>query len=249
MKRVKYLFAAYTTLTLVVVCSLVAFANVDVTYQGNELLWTTAGAPILIGFSLLLYKLFPQIRKQLYNSAVGYALGRLNLRGAAALAIASGVGEEVLFRGFVQEHLGLVAASVLFGLMHYSSRMKWYVPITIVIGLFLGGLTILSGSLLPAIVIHVSNNFIAFRMARKHNAMREAKWDAHDRLRELWLKKDYKVVRLPRRATCKLTKSDWQKGMRWYAQKKAIISSGKALSKSYQGCLTKPYPTTGGMKR
>ena len=60
--------------------------------------------------------------------------------------MAAGLGEEWLFRGVLQPLVGLVAASVLFGLAHVGGRTM--LPFGVwasVMGLVLGGLAIVTG--------------------------------------------------------------------------------------------------------
>ena len=76
------------------------------------------------------------------------------------VAVAAGLGEEVLFRGVIQlaltDWLGPFAAllltSALFGLGHLITPT--YAAIATILGLYLGGLLIVSDNLLPAILVH-----------------------------------------------------------------------------------------------
>jgi uncharacterized protein len=77
-----------------------------------------------------------------------------------ALALASGVGEEALFRGLLDPALGLLPQAVLFGLVHQlpgPSRWVWIAWAGIV-GLGLGVIFELTGSLLGPIVAHTLIN-------------------------------------------------------------------------------------------
>lgn len=75
--------------------------------------------------------------------------------------------EEVIFRGFLlppaARHLGewggIVVTACLFGLMHLSDPFA--VPPLIVLGALLGWTRLRSGSLWPAIVLHMFNNMLA----------------------------------------------------------------------------------------
>ncbi|MFQ5989274.1 MAG: lysostaphin resistance A-like protein [Candidatus Methylomirabilales bacterium] len=76
------------------------------------------------------------------------------------VAVAAGVAEEALFRGVIQIALadwlgpfgGLLLASALFGLCHLLTPT--YAAIAALLGLYLGGLLIVSDNLLPAILVH-----------------------------------------------------------------------------------------------
>lgn len=86
----------------------------------------------------------------------------------AVICALAGLGEEMLFRGFVQSGLeqaggapwlALVAASVLFGLAHPITPT--YVVLAALIGLYLGWLLMASGNLLVPIVTHAAYDLAA----------------------------------------------------------------------------------------
>lgn len=77
----------------------------------------------------------------------------------------AGIAEEVFFRGFMQTRLGtiwparwaVVVSSACFGLLH----LEWlHALLAFCLGLYLGYLTELSGSALPAAACHVVNNVL-----------------------------------------------------------------------------------------
>jgi membrane protease YdiL (CAAX protease family) len=68
------------------------------------------------------------------------------------IALAAGIAEELLFRGVIQTRFGLIAASVLFGAVHYVTPA--YVVITALIGLYIGALYAFFGSLIVPIQLH-----------------------------------------------------------------------------------------------
>ena len=94
--------------------------------------------------------------------------------GLAQLAIISalaGLGEETLFRGVVQAGvaqgiggpygiwIGLLVAAILFGLLHLITPT--YGILAGLIGLYLGGLWLVCGNLLPPIVTHGAYDLFA----------------------------------------------------------------------------------------
>lgn len=89
-------------------------------------------------------------------------LGGLGWPGLLALSLAAGLGEEILFRGFVQGSLeratgamvGLIAASVVFGLAHAITRT--YALVAALMALYLGAAWRLGGNLLVPITIHTA---------------------------------------------------------------------------------------------
>jgi hypothetical protein len=83
----------------------------------------------------------------------------LTLLEIAVLAVLSGVSEEVFFRGVVLPEIGIVGASVLFGLLHPLNL--GYVAWASSVGVAFGLLFQTTGSLLPPILCHGGYNFAA----------------------------------------------------------------------------------------
>jgi membrane protease YdiL (CAAX protease family) len=85
----------------------------------------------------------------------------------AIVALLAGVGEELLFRGAIQgwvgvrwgSALGLVTASVLFGAAHSVNGP--YALVAGVMGMYLGLLLEVSGSLLCPVLTHAGYDFVA----------------------------------------------------------------------------------------
>ena len=94
-------------------------------------------------------------------------LGRMSVVQMLVLSIAAGVGEEFLFRGFLQVWLsglldpvaGIVIASLLFGTCHLITPA--YGILAAVIGGYLGILMIYTGSIWPPVIAHALYDFIA----------------------------------------------------------------------------------------
>ena len=73
-----------------------------------------------------------------------------------AISFFSAVGEEIFFRGAIQNQFGYIASSLLFGLVHFPIQ-KTLIPWTIaatVMGFVLGGLYLYAGNLLAPITLH-----------------------------------------------------------------------------------------------
>lgn len=97
--------------------------------------------------------------------ALAEAVGPLGRGEIALLAGVSGLAEEAFFRGALQPHVGLVAASVLFGLAHLAPRRElapWALFAGIA-GLAFGALFELTGNLLAPAVAHVGVNAVNLR--------------------------------------------------------------------------------------
>jgi hypothetical protein len=74
--------------------------------------------------------------------ALAEMLGERSVRDCIVLAIASGVADVAFYRGFLQPALGWLAASLIFGLVHFAPRrdlLPW-TGFAVCAGLVLGGL-------------------------------------------------------------------------------------------------------------
>ena len=91
----------------------------------------------------------------------------IGLPGFALISLLAGIGEEALFRGFLQTFIaqhstawaGIVLASIIFGLAHAVSRT--YAIVATVIGVYLGLLYFYTGNLVAPVVCHAVYDFIA----------------------------------------------------------------------------------------
>lgn len=122
------------------------------------LLGAAAGGALLLGAAIL-ERTVPSFRWA--SRATERTIARLRLsRGtAAALAVTTSVGEEVLFRGVLLPALGMVPQALLFGLLHPAGRRGWSYPLyAAATALLLGGLVLFTGRLLPAILAHLVVN-------------------------------------------------------------------------------------------
>jgi len=143
--------------------------------------WTLASSVLGIVYALPLIGLvwfalriqwapLENIRRVLEETLVplmqGFPLWKL-----AAIAAFAGFGEEMLFRGVLQNwiaglfvahvgpYLGLAVASVVFGLLHSVNAA--YAVLATLIGVYLGALWLVSGNLLVPAVVHAVYDFWA----------------------------------------------------------------------------------------
>jgi len=93
---------------------------------------------------------------------LGESLAGIGRADAMLLALASGLAEEMFFRGALQPAVGLVWSSVLFAACHFLPRRElvlWSL-FALVMGFALGGLYLWTGHLAAPIAAHVVINAI-----------------------------------------------------------------------------------------
>lgn len=122
--------------------------NFGLFFLGRKL----AIAPMVYEF--LEKDIFPFVREA--------SLGELLLGAAMA-----GFSEELVFRGLLQPKIGLVAASLVFGLLHGPSRGLWPLAAWAAgAGAFLGALQISTGNLLLPTLVHAFYDAVALLYVR-----------------------------------------------------------------------------------
>ena len=133
----------------------------------------------ITGASSVLYRLWPAYR----HSADYYlqlVLKPLILPDLIWLGLLPGMSEELLFRGVMLpaiglNAIGLIATSVLFGVLHLSGRQQWpYVVWASVVGLLLGFSALGTDNLLVPIVAHIGTNLLSSYLWKLRNRQVEA---------------------------------------------------------------------------
>jgi membrane protease YdiL (CAAX protease family) len=85
-----------------------------------------------------------------------------------ALAIASSAGEELLFRGLLVPTIGVIASSLVFGILHQTrgrGRWGWMLWATLM-GMLFALVFVVTGSLAGPLVAHASINHANLRFLR-----------------------------------------------------------------------------------
>lgn len=90
------------------------------------------------------------------------ALGPISTPDCILLACASGLAEEMFFRGALQPRVGLVAASLLFGVVHFIPRREFlpWTGFALIVGFAFGALYSATGNLIAPVVAHAVINGI-----------------------------------------------------------------------------------------
>ncbi len=148
---------------LIVAALLGALWNRNVFTLGDRpLLSLLIGVAIACGTvtsGILLFRLVPALRK-LSDELAPLLVDGARGRDLVLVSVASGVGEEVLFRGALQPVLGIVLASLLFGVLHVGPDRRYLIWTLWAVGagFLFGYLYIWTGGLLAPITAHVLHN-------------------------------------------------------------------------------------------
>jgi len=141
--------------------------------EGSAHLWSL-GVGVVFGAALILASRITVQRfawaRRLHLELRPLAQG-LPLAGVITLAVLSSAGEELLFRGLFQPWMGLLPQALLFGLLHQlpgPSRWIW-VSWAFLVGLALGALFELTGSLLGPLVAHALVNGVNLSFLKSHD--------------------------------------------------------------------------------
>jgi membrane protease YdiL (CAAX protease family) len=107
-------------------------------------------------------------------------LGPLSGASVAMLALASGLAEEAFFRGALQPRVGLVIASLLFGVAHLVPRRELapWAGFAVLAGAALGALFDYTGNLLAPVTAHVLINGVNLRWLSRASALPSASGEA-----------------------------------------------------------------------
>src|SRR5205823_2535354 len=128
-----------------------------------------ATGPLLV--ALVLMERFPigplRGMREMTSEVILRMFGGASVAQLAAVALAAGLGEELLFRGLVQAGLSrffgvavaVVAASVLFGVCHWLNIT--YAILAMLAGAYVGLCLVATGNILTPVVAHAAYDFLA----------------------------------------------------------------------------------------
>ncbi len=93
--------------------------------------------------------------RRVYRDLLKPSFAGVGVREVVVIAVAAGVGEELLFRGALQPEIGLIPASLVFGALHTGGRGTLAFGCWVALmGAALGWLAAATGGLLAPIVAH-----------------------------------------------------------------------------------------------
>jgi membrane protease YdiL (CAAX protease family) len=169
MTRAGLILALYGSLALAAILISAARGDVDIyRIEGISTPLFMALSPI-IGLALGLVVVFMSRlavhrfdwARRLHND-FRQILGKLSYKEILVLALASSIGEELLFRGALQPIVGVWAQAIVFALLHIGPGLR-FLPWTasaLVVGLLFGFIFQLTGDLGGPIVAHFAINYM-----------------------------------------------------------------------------------------
>jgi membrane protease YdiL (CAAX protease family) len=110
-------------------------------------------------FDNLMARLTPEQSKNIQQVSEQLLKNVNSLGPAIAIALAAGIGEEILFRGALQPRLGMVAAALLFAVLHAQYAISLATLEIFILGITLGLLRRRAGTT-AAIIAHSSYDMI-----------------------------------------------------------------------------------------
>lgn len=151
-----------------------------------------AALPIVVVINALEYLPLPGVKHlgELTKDRLMQPMRDMSVLNLIAIAICAGVGEELLFRGWLQSWLigpldsaanlqiwtGIILASLLFGLVHPISPT--YVVLAALIGVYLGWLTVVTANLLVPITAHATYDAVQLVLTQREMRRDEAAEEA-----------------------------------------------------------------------
>lgn len=127
-------------------------------------------AAVTVSAGLLTYHVVPTLRR-LADELAPVLVDGSSRSDLVLLAVFSGIGEEVFFRGAVQPEFGIVIASLAFGLLHVGPDRRFLIwtAWAVAAGFLFGALFEITGGIVAPVVAHVLHNgatFLIWKRAR-----------------------------------------------------------------------------------
>ncbi|MET3318133.1 UNVERIFIED_ORG: membrane protease YdiL (CAAX protease family) [Peribacillus simplex] len=138
----------------------------------NILLFGIPAGIIVVLFDLFMMRVTPSsyqddggINERIFSS-LSYSM-------IFVVALVVAISEELLFRGVLQTHLGLLWTSIIFAAVHYRYLFNWFLFLNVlVLSFFIGFLFEWTNNLLVTITAHFLIDFILGILIRRKKAKR-----------------------------------------------------------------------------
>jgi uncharacterized protein len=124
------------------------------------ILWGGIAGVAVVLLDLLLMKLLPShyyddggLNERIFRNR--------SISQIAIIAAIVAVPEELLFRGMIQTHFGLVSASIIFAIVHYRYLFNWYLFLNVIgLSFFIGYVYLQTNNILVTIFMHFLIDFL-----------------------------------------------------------------------------------------
>ena len=124
------------------------------------ILWGGIAGVAVVLLDLILMKLLPShyyddggLNERIFRNR--------SISQIAFIAAIVAVPEELLFRGMIQTHFGLIAASIIFAIVHYRYLFNWYLFLNVIgLSFFIGYVYLQTNNILVTIFMHFLIDFL-----------------------------------------------------------------------------------------
>lgn len=124
------------------------------------ILWGGIAGVAVVLLDLILMKLLPShyyddggLNERIFRNR--------SISQIAFIAAIVAVPEELLFRGIIQTHFGLIAASIIFAIVHYRYLFNWYLFLNVIgLSFFIGYVYLQTNNILVTIFMHFLIDFL-----------------------------------------------------------------------------------------
>ncbi len=132
-------------------------------------------AAFTVSLGILAYQLLPVVRR-ISSELAPQLIDGARRRDLVLVSVFSGVGEEALFRGAIQPELGIVVASLIFGLVHIGPDRRYllWTLWAVLAGFLFGALFIATGGLLAPMLAHATHNATTLLLWKRSRALKRS---------------------------------------------------------------------------
>ena len=124
------------------------------------ILWGGIAGVAVVLLDLILMKLLPShyyddggLNERIFRNR--------SISQIAFIAAIVAVPEELLFRGMIQTHFGLISASIIFAIVHYRYLFNWYLLLNVIgLSFFIGYVYLQTNNILVTIFMHFLIDFL-----------------------------------------------------------------------------------------
>ena len=124
------------------------------------ILWGGIAGVAVVLLDLILMKLLPShyyddggLNERIFRNR--------SISQIAFIAAIVAIPEELLFRGMIQTHFGLISASIIFAIVHYRYLFNWYLFLNVIgLSFFIGYVYLQTNNILVTIFMHFLIDFL-----------------------------------------------------------------------------------------